>query len=233
MQNLDSTLLDNLGYVPIAERYRVDAISLAEAREFFTKHHYCHTCGQAPAGIWGLFEGRFMIGALMFQRPGSEATCSQVFGPERKRGITGLHRLCILDVTPKNTESWFVARCMAALKQAKPFYEAILTFSDPSAGHVGTVYQAANARYYGAGKSEKRYEAPDGSRRTRRQCGRNISTEEAAALGWKVVTDPPKFRYVFTLAHGRRKTEMDRTLLLPSLPYPKHEVTSNGAVAAR
>lgn len=212
--------------------YKVERLSLADARPFFVRNHYCHGCGNAPAAIYGLRDGRCLIGALMFQRPGSEATCAQVFGVGAKLAVTGLHRLCILDVTPRNTESWFIARCLRLLKEDRPQFKAVLTFADPSAGHVGTIYQASNARYYGTGKREKRFTAGDGSRRSRRQCGVNLSDAEAEARGWTVAFDPPKHRYCLLVPEDASERRVLQTeLRLAAAPYPKHDVTCNGATA--
>jgi hypothetical protein len=229
IRNPENELLDEFDMPTMAAKYRVSDISLGRAKEFFTHHHYAKGCGTAPTAAYGLFEGDWLIGALMFQRPGSEATCKAVFGEGFEKSVTGLHRLAILDVTPKNTESWFIARCLARLKRDRPIYHSVLTFADPSAGHTGTIYRASNALYYGMSKREMRYATPDGGRRTRRQCGRNIPVEEALARGWEVAYDPPKFRYCFVLGRNKfHRRDLFSSLRLKAVPFPKGGVTANG-----
>lgn len=213
-------------------KYTVRPISHPDARDFFTANHYAKGCGNAPSAIYGLFERIHLIGAIMFQRPGSEATCSQVYGVDHKLCVTGLHRLAILDVTPKNAESWFIGRAFDFLRYYRPDFKATLIYADPSAGHVGGIYQASNARYYGLSKREKRFETPDGGRRSRRLAGVNITDAEAIERGWRIVFDPPKHRYCIPI--GRDASELRQLtghLCLPSLPYPKHDVTANGLLA--
>ena len=86
----------------------------------------------------------------MFACPCSENVRASVFGDKYKDNVTELHRLHILDVTPKNTESWFIVRCLKLLKELKPQIEAVISFSDTTIGHNGTIYKATNA--YRAGR---------------------------------------------------------------------------------
>ena len=121
---------------------------------------------------YGLFEGRHLRGVLVFQTPCCENVRASVFGPDDRDRVTELHRLVLVDDTPRNTESYFIASACACLKRARPGLHAVLTFADPSAGHLGIIYQASNAAYSGLTKPRRaRYGDPDGRLRHRRQCG--------------------------------------------------------------
>lgn len=59
-----------------------------------------------------------------------------------------LRRLCLVDDTPKNTESWFIARTLKWLG-ANTKYTQVISFADPNHGHAGTIYKASNFQYDG------------------------------------------------------------------------------------
>lgn len=59
-----------------------------------------------------------------------------------------LRRLCLIDDTPRNTESWFIARTLKWLR-ANTDYSSVVSFADPNHGHLGTIYKASNFLYSG------------------------------------------------------------------------------------
>lgn len=65
----------------------------------------------------------------------------------KRYGVTlawELARLFIEDVTPKNTETWFVAQAIKHIRKARPDVELLISYADPSAGHAGIIYKAGN-----------------------------------------------------------------------------------------
>ena len=56
--------------------------------------------------------------------------------------------LVLIDDTPKNSESYFIAKSLKWLKKHTDV-EVIVSYADPNYGHVGTVYQASNFVYLG------------------------------------------------------------------------------------
>lgn len=55
-----------------------------------------------------------------------------------------LGRLWVSDSEPCNTESWFIARAVRYVKRFHGEVVALLSYADPSAGHEGMIYRAAN-----------------------------------------------------------------------------------------
>ena len=53
--------------------YKVNRIPCKLAKEYIIKHHYSHGCHNAPSPCYGLFDGKNLIGVLMFATPCSEA----------------------------------------------------------------------------------------------------------------------------------------------------------------
>lgn len=171
---------------------------------------------------YGLYRDSELIGVCAFANPCSEAVCASVFGLESKRSVTELHRLVIIDDTPKNTESWFIVRALKMLKRDRPQYNAVLSFADATEGHLGVIYQATNAIYTGTSGKATFYLDQDGRLRHPRQNGVNITKEEAKVRGWVPVKREGKHRYLYVMGNGsKHKKRLLKQLQLPSLPYPK------------
>lgn len=194
--------------------YEVKRIATKPAREYIKKNHYSHGCHNGPSPCYGLFDGDNLIGVLMFATPCSENVRASVFGPEHKDWVTELHRLHILDVTPKNAESYFIARCLKLLKKDKPEIKAVLSFSDRTEGHDGTIYKATNAYRVGSTGSATFFIDADGRLRHPRQNGVNITKSMAAERGWEPAKRAAKNRYLYLLpaskAEKRRLVKMCR-----------------------
>lgn len=195
--------------------YQVQRIPCKQAKEYIIKNHYSHGCHNSPSPCYGLFEGGVLIGVLMFATPCSEAVRASVFGKEYKNSVTELHRLHILDVTPKNTESWFISRCLTLLKEDKPQIKAVISFADTTQGHQGTIYQATNFYYVGKTSSATFYIDETGRLRHPRQNGVNITREMAKDYGWKPVKRMAKNRYLIFLY----KSKVERKHLLKMSLY--------------
>lgn len=206
----------------LGEAYYVAKVDAKSGKEFVKEHHYSHGIHNGPM-TYGMFDrNETLVGVLAFATPSSEAVCSSVFGPEFKRSVTELHRLVLLDEVPHNAESFFISRALKLLRQDRPNYVAVLSFADTTQGHVGTIYQAANALYCGTTGRATFYEDETGRLRHPRQNGVNITTAEALARGWTSVKREAKHRYLFLLPMSRteRRIWMSR-LLLTQQDYPK------------
>lgn len=201
--------------------YAVRKIPAVQAKEYVYKYHYSHGSHHSPLPCYGLFDGENLVGVYMFATPCSESVRASIFGIEYKNHVTELHRLHILDVTPKNTESWFISCCLHLLKQDCPQIEAVIAFSDPTEGHTGIIYQATNALYYGKSQSSTFYIDKTGRLRHPRQCGINISKEKALELEWIPTKRLPKYRYLWLLGGKTRRKTLYKMLKVKIYPYPK------------
>lgn len=201
--------------------YRVERIPGGVGKEFIRQHHYSKGCHNGPM-TWGLFSDKELIGVCAFATPNSENVRASVFGPEYKNHVTELHRLVILDVTPTNTESWFISRALKGLKKERPHIWAVLSFADSTEGHIGTIYQATNALYCGMTSRARFYRDQDGRLRHPRQNGVNITREEAALRGWTSEMRESKHRYLWIMGDGKLHTRSLRgKILLTPQEYPK------------
>ena len=197
--------------------YEVRAIPGGVGRDYLRERHYTRSCHNGPM-CWGLFDRGRMIGVIAFATPSSEAVRSSLFGEEHKHRVTELHRLFVEDGTPRNTESWFIARSLRALCQRKPEIRGVISFADSTEGHVGTIYQAVNALFCGTTGRARFYRDSEGRLRHPRQNGVNITPEMAKERGWVSEMREAKNRYVLLV--GNKKWAR-RNLRLTPLRYPK------------
>lgn len=153
------------------EEYAVAEIARPEASCFVGRHHYA---ASFPSNVFrfGLFWRDRLVGAAVFGNPAGPAVFARVFEPTAAKDALELNRLVLLDAVPGNGESFFVARCFAALRREG--VSGALAFSDPTErkdatgnrikrGHIGWVYQATNATYLGRSKARTLRLLPDGT----------------------------------------------------------------------
>lgn len=214
--------------------YRVMPIPFPLARGFVAEHHYSKGCHNGPTLCVGLFDTHHLIGVLMFATPCSEAVRASVFGPERKGAVTELHRLVVLDITPRNTESWFIARGLWLLRQEREHVDAVVSFADETYGHTGIIYQASNAYYYGAARGQTAYLDAEGRLRHKRQCGHNVTLSEAEGRGWTPLRTGRKHRYCLLMDRGKRASRQLRgDLRLEEFEYPRPLGVTRGKVVGQ
>jgi hypothetical protein len=140
--------------------YEVAAIERdAVAKAFVLEHHYS---GSYPAARfrYGLYyKTGDLVGVAVFSVPAAQGVITSNLPCAPNEGVE-LGRFVLLDSVPGNGESWFLGRCFAMLRQEQLF--GVVSYSDPMprtnaegrrvfAGHLGTIYQAHNARYLGRG----------------------------------------------------------------------------------
>ena len=115
---------------------------------FIRKYHYSKsTNGIQQKECFGLYtEGNFglpvMIGAMMYAIPSMPNTAKR-YNPINPDRCVELRRLCCIDDTPKNTESYFIGNTLRWLKR-NTNYEVVISFADQHYEHDGTIYKASN-----------------------------------------------------------------------------------------
>lgn len=106
--------------------------------------HYLHR--RPPISFaYGLFldNGETCVGVLTFGTPASRHLQKSVC-PTNPSVVIELNRLWVDDTMPRNTESWFISRCLAKLPP-----RLVCSYADTKQGHVGYVYRASNWFYAG------------------------------------------------------------------------------------
>ena len=197
MIDLFDNMIDRSSEIKTPKSYNVHSIDTKKAKQYIKLNHYSHGSHNGPSPCYGLYDDMTLIGVMMFTTPCSENVRASVFGNDYKDSVIELHRLHILDVTPRMTESWFIGKCIKLLKKDRPQTRAIISFADTTQGHEGTIYKATNFKYMGKTAKTTFYEDETGRLRHPRQNGVNITKEEAIIKGWKAVKREAKNRYIY------------------------------------
>jgi hypothetical protein len=178
----------------------------------------------------------------MYGTPSNRNLRSGICGPDEELNVVELTRLWIEDGTPKNAESFLIGHTLPRVRK-----EIIVSYADPSVGHIGIVYQATNWIYtglsakrpdYSVGGNNHKQSIFDSLGRRKKQASeqetlfgdthpeRGHQVEklrekygDAVVMGQQV----RKHRYVYFNANRQRKIELLEKLRYPVFPYPKRE----------
>jgi hypothetical protein len=152
-------------------------------------------------GEWGMPE---LVGVCVYTRPAG-AAAAQKYYPEEPDKCLELRRLCLIDETPKNAESYFVSRTIKWLKRNTE-WKFIVSYADPEQGHEGVIYRAANFKYEGVTGEGSQLEV-DGEKfhiRTLTMLDRPYGVEinrryKEGDVGVKIVKTKPKHIFTYKL----------------------------------
>ena len=215
------------------------------AKDIIVNNHY--------SGIWtkvsyaiGLFyisndEHKFfggvneqLIGVACYGDPIGRHSGASISETLDRTEVLELTRLFVFDGYGSNIESWFVGQTFNWLRENAPHIKALVSYSDPKVGHLGTVYQATNWVYQGNrirpndSWSFKRKEDEEWhhSRTSFVRYGTNDPKiiQTMVSVPFWIKKEPRKHRYVYILSHGKEKKKLFKSLKYPSLPYPKLNV---------
>jgi len=220
-------------------------VSKDVAKDIIVNNHY--------SGIWtkvsyaiGLFyisndEHKFfggvnekLIGVACYGDPIGRHSGASISELLDRTEVLELTRLFVFDGYGSNIESWFVGKTFEWLKENAPHIKALVSYSDPKVGHLGTIYQATNWVYQGNrirpndSWSFKWSEIDEWhhSRTSYVKYGTNdpkIIQTMVTSPFW-IKKEPRKHRYVYILLRGKEKKKLFKSLKYPSLPYPKLNV---------
>ena len=127
----------------------VIVIDTATARSCVVINHYLH---RAPSisYAYGLEHGGRLVGVLTVGSPASRSVQKSVC-PTAPGKVLELNRLWVDDDMPRNTESWFISRCLRMLPPM-----LLCSYADTAMGHVGYVYRASNWYYAGLTDADRK-----------------------------------------------------------------------------
>ena len=118
-----------------------------EIKEFIEYWHYSNNVnGVNSPYCFKLLDKGDLIGAMMYGWISMAGVWKKYVSEEKH--LIELRRLCCIDDTPKNTESYFFGQTFKMLKRDKDF-EVIVSFADEHHGHTGVIYKATNFEYWG------------------------------------------------------------------------------------
>jgi hypothetical protein len=127
--------------------YIVKRVDIGDIRNFIEKWHYSHnTNGVISDYCFGLYDGDTLIGGCIFGKLAMANVYKKYVSDPTD--IVELRRLCCIDNTPKNTESYFIGKCLRWLKNNTTI-KKVISYADNHYNHAGTIYKASNFKYLG------------------------------------------------------------------------------------
>lgn len=102
------------------------------------QQHYLHKWPGVTVLRLGMFLTNVAVGCVIYALPPRETEV-------RYGGTTWeLARLWIDDALPRNAETWLIAKSVKHIREYFKAVKILVSYADPSAGHRGTIYRAAN-----------------------------------------------------------------------------------------
>jgi hypothetical protein len=125
----------------------VHKTTLQRVRPFVEQWHYSSNVnGLRVSHTFGLFCKNHLIGAMIYGSIGMANVWKKYATSEKD--VVELRRLCCIDNTPRNTESYFIGKTIRWLKKHTA-YKVIISYADMFHNHAGTIYKASNFQYHG------------------------------------------------------------------------------------
>ncbi len=202
---------------------QVKELAPAIARVLCERGHYLHSFPAGTRVTLGVFAAGGLQGVVVLG-VGPRFAHRLVTGASAPDGLT-LTRLWLADALPRNSESYVIGQTVRWLRQHTPV-KFLVSYADPAAGHIGTIYQATNWLYTGLSHAQPALDLGDGIPRHTRTVGAALGTHSlrylrAAGLSPRRVPTTGKHRYVLFIDRRWRGR-----LAVPTAPYPKQEVSS-------
>jgi len=188
------------------------------ARQIIEKHHYLHSMPGATKLAFGvLLDGR-LRGAIIFGSGPANAH-RLVRGVDQSEYLA-LTRLWLSDELPSNSESRIIGISLRAIKK-NTSVKFLVSYADPSQGHLGTIYQATGWLYTGLSEAMPVFDLGDGRTQHSRTFSHAFGSHsvkylKSQGIKIKVIPQPGKHRYIYFLDQSYRER-----LTVPVLPYPK------------
>lgn len=134
----------------VGEGWEVAEVNPGRVSPLIVGCHYLHKMPAVVPCAMALSVDGWIQGALVWALPPKETAAR--YGAETWE----LARLWLRDELPRNSESWFISRCLKHLRVSHPAVRFAVSYADPAVGHVGTIYKATNWRYEGMTDSERK-----------------------------------------------------------------------------
>ncbi len=191
---------------------------MAVAKELLVQKHYHHSFPGGTQLALGVFLILRLVGALTLGAgPAQAHRLVDGAGPQDCLALT---RLWLSDQLPSNSESRVLGCVLRALRSSTEV-KFVISYADPTQGHVGYIYQSSNWLYTGLSQATPLYDIGDGKLYHSRTLSQIFGTHSLKYLRdhgvqARLVPQQPKHRYIYFLDRSWRAR-----LKVAALPYPK------------
>ena len=127
-------------------RCEIRTCEFSDIRHIFEDYHYKK--GAMGGGIsvcFAMFLDNNLVGGSVMGKPRHE---------KKYKKCIDIRRMACLDESPKNSESWFLSQIIKWCA-SNTDYNYVLSYSDSTVGHTGTIYRAANFKSIGETSATK------------------------------------------------------------------------------
>ena len=129
-------------------QFIIEPVPRKAIQSFVHRWHYSHdTNGIQQTQCFALHSPDKLIGAMIYAIPSMKSTAAK-YNPDNPDKCWELRRLCCIDDTPTNTESYFIGQTLRWIRQNTDI-EVIVSYADLEQGHEGVIYKASNFHYLG------------------------------------------------------------------------------------
>lgn len=213
------------------EKFKFCQSPRSAVKDFIEEHHYSQNInGIKSTFCFSLLDQEdVIVGACVF---GQMSTTAWKKFSDKESDVIELRRLCLLDSAPRNTESWFVSRCIKYIKKNSSV-NVIVSYADPYYNHVGYIYQASNFLFLGETPKDKVLLDKDTMKTYHSRALRTKYNGKLKPFAKRLqdkqnngeleeIIVPGKYCYVFPLSKEKKEEFMKL-----SKPYPKKGCDSN------
>lgn len=158
-------------------------------KHLFLSYHYLKSMPAGIMAVYGLFDETMLNRAM-----GGAVFCNGRIQYDKK--YIEFSRMWVTDLFGTNTESWFISKCMKALKKKYPKYDGVVTWADTKRNHNGTIYLASNFVYDGDSRKVKKYIG-----KNKKVIYERSSSQNSIMVG----SDLPKKRFIYYFDPKKRE----------------------------
>jgi hypothetical protein len=203
---------------PALQSIIVRPIPQAVAKNILVKNHYLHSLPGCTKLCFGAFSSNQLQGTITFGA-GPTNAFRLVDGASPSDCLT-LTRLWLSDKLPPNSESRVIAVSLRYLRKYTKL-KFLVTYADPTRGHLGIIYQATGWLYTGLSEPTPMLDLGDGIPRHSRSFSHAFGSHsmkyfEKCGFSVKLLPQSAKHRYIYFL-----NLEYKSRLKSLVLPYPK------------
>jgi hypothetical protein len=161
--------------------------------------HYLKSYSGGVLMNFGIFVGSVLAGVAVLSA--GSANLHRLFSEAKNLEVACLARLWLDDRLGRNSESRTLDIIFRHLRQYQSTIKAVVAYSDPEAGHTGTIYRGTGMLYLGWSTAMALYRLPDGTVHHSRSLGHSYGTHslkhfESHGLKVELVKQMPKHTYV-------------------------------------
>lgn len=122
----------------------------SDIRHIFKDYHYKKdSIGGGISYCFGMYYKNKLVGGSVLGLP---RHC------KKYPNAVDIRRMALLDESPKNSESYFLGRIIQYVASNTSF-KNVLSYSDTTVGHIGTIYKASNFTNIGLTAKSKHIES--------------------------------------------------------------------------